>query len=460
MCGSKLIRWMFPLISILIMVTQAEASTVKYAITDLGKNITPTAINNHGQVVGYLTGADDHRQAITYYQGRVRYLGTFGGSDSEAKAINDKGHIVGTFTTSAQKHGFALFHYGRVIDLFSEAEMINATGINRYDLIIGEKMSGTEYYYPYRKVVVYDHGIVFDLSKMGEEQGKITPHFNASARGINDLAQAVVFQGLCGSIECDHTNFFNADVFTSFLLFRGSDLNDRGQVVGCGAGGYEICKAALLENGAWAVLAGQQVYHLSNAASINNLGQIVGTGQKLPDYSFHAFIHYKGTGTELKTLLPAYARWALSEATAINDRGQIVGTGLLRGEKHAYLLTPLVQPVEIDVKHNGPDHSVNLKPNSQLSFVLFGSSVFNAATIRPASVKLTASAIGLSGRGDRYLHKIKDINGDGYLDFISIVFIDRVAVPPAGSTQLLTLEAATFHGNRVEGVVKVRQVAQ
>lgn len=464
MCGSKLLGWMFPLISILIAVSQVEASNAKYTITDLGKDVTPTAINNHGQVVGFVTGADIHRQAIVYDRGRIRHLGTFGGSDSMANGINDKGHIVGNYTTNGDTHGFALFHHGRFVDLFSAAAMVDATGINIYDAVLGET-EGTLPYGTYRIPVLFDHGAVTDLGK-----GAVGRSIASSARGLNNLGQAIFFQSVCS--DCVTTILFSKNDFTWFHYFTGYDINDREQLAGYG--GSFVRKACVVEKGAIVRVNDLGGYH-SLAYSINNLGQTVGVSQttRFPsDLHYYPFIAFKGTVTELGTLLPSGTKWTFSDLsgltwpdyrqgigpTAINDRGQIIGNARFRGEKHGFLLTPIAQPVEADVIPKIPDNDVKLQPNGHLQVAVFGSPVFNAASIRPTSLRLTAEAIGLKGRVDRHLWAIKDINGDGRLDFTAVIFIDEVRTPPQGSAHLLMLEGASYGGNRIEGTVSVRQM--
>ena len=43
---------------------------------------------------------------------------------------------------------------------------------------------------------------------------------------------------------------------------------------------------------------------------------------------------------DLNTLLPPKSRWVLREARSINNKGQIVGTGTLHGKERSFLLTP------------------------------------------------------------------------------------------------------------------------
>jgi probable HAF family extracellular repeat protein len=71
-------------------------------------------------------------------------------------------------------------------------------------------------------------------------------------------------------------------------------------------------------------------------ASTSVVGQVSNGGPG----SGRAFIWQNGIITDLNTLIPIASGWVLSIATSINDNGQIAGTGTIGGQTHAYLLTP------------------------------------------------------------------------------------------------------------------------
>jgi probable HAF family extracellular repeat protein len=84
---------------------------------------------------------------------------------------------------------------------------------------------------------------------------------------------------------------------------------------------------------------------VSYALDINNNAQVVGV--EIDDAGkMHAFIH-DGTNSLrwLENLISPNTGWTqLSEAGSINNLGQIVGIGLYNGESHAFLLTPIPEP--------------------------------------------------------------------------------------------------------------------
>ena len=57
---------------------------------------------------------------------------------------------------------------------------------------------------------------------------------------------------------------------------------------------------------------------------------------------YHAFVSTNGARMQdLNRLIPTNTGWVLLQANGINDAGQIVGYGTIRGQDHAFVLTPL-----------------------------------------------------------------------------------------------------------------------
>src|SRR5262249_46282650 len=63
---------------------------------------TATAVNDHGQIVGYSdTAGDAERHAFSWTEeGGIVDLGTLGGTSSSAVAVNEHGQVVGTSDTT------------------------------------------------------------------------------------------------------------------------------------------------------------------------------------------------------------------------------------------------------------------------------------------------------------------------------------------------------------------------
>ncbi len=91
----------------------------------------------------------------------------------------------------------------------------------------------------------------------------------------------------------------------------------------------------------------------SYSYNVGSGGQVVGASEvQMNSANTHAFLYTSGSGmVDLNTLIDPLSGWELSDAADINDAGQITGQGLIGGEYHAYLLTPI--PIPGDFNHDG-----------------------------------------------------------------------------------------------------------
>lgn len=109
----------------------------------LGRRTVPTAINNHGQVVGYSLpiGSDD--RAFIWQNGTMTNLGTLGGWESRAADINDRGQVVGSSRTDDNVTHAFMWEKGIMMDLNAVVPpdfgmvLTDATGINDVGQIVG-----------------------------------------------------------------------------------------------------------------------------------------------------------------------------------------------------------------------------------------------------------------------------------------------------------------------------------
>src|SRR6202008_4360277 len=102
-------------------------------------------------------------------------------------------------------------------------------------------------------------------------------------------------------------------------------INDGGQVTGqSSVTGYQTQHAFLWSNGVMTDLGTLGGY--SYPFGINSQGQVVGTSIAA-DGQNHAFLYSDGTMYDLNQLVSGLAGTLLSNAAAINDSGQIVANG-------------------------------------------------------------------------------------------------------------------------------------
>ena len=133
-------------------------------LTDLGtlggKESVATAINNHGQVVGYSSTYQDETHAFVYMQDQMIDLGTLGGTESRANGINDRGQVVGVARVAGSNQEYAfLYSDGTMTNLGSliNGEASIALDINQSGYIVGK--SGSQGF-------LYRDGTMQDLRTM------------------------------------------------------------------------------------------------------------------------------------------------------------------------------------------------------------------------------------------------------------------------------------------------------
>jgi len=312
---------------------------LSYTLTDLGSlgggSGAGYGINDAGQVVGYATNSD-HLGRATLWDGGVAFdLGTLGGPESVANSINSRGQVVGFSDNGEVPERAFLWQDGVMSDLGSLGGRDSiAFHINNAGQVVGVSdtrpgMAGGAF--------LWDGGVMTDLGTLGG--------FGAGAFGINDAGQ-VVGGSLLPNNQNEHAFLWQDGVMTDLGTLPGDPdseaaaINNAGQIVGAsGVIEDEIStRAAIWQDGTWNAIGPLDSY----ATAINDAGQVVGfmpsSGGPTRD---HAFIYSDGELTDLNDLIPPGSGLTLASASAINNAGQIVGTAYSGGAvPHAFLLTP------------------------------------------------------------------------------------------------------------------------
>ncbi|HEX9171367.1 MAG TPA: hypothetical protein VF861_01760 [Telluria sp.] len=137
--------------------------------TNVGKFISPYAVNKQLQVVGQKSTGNNTWRAVLWQEGKLRDLGTLGGSVSGAYGINNQGTVVGfsylTDEPNVTIHGF-VYRDGKMKDIgtlpggtFSSAEVINDAG-----LVAGVANAGGR---AETHAFIYVHGVMRDIGSFG-----------------------------------------------------------------------------------------------------------------------------------------------------------------------------------------------------------------------------------------------------------------------------------------------------
>jgi len=308
-----------------------------YVVTDLGTlgglSSEAYGINASGQVVGQSTIAGESvAHAFLYSNGVMLDLGTMGFTSSRAVGIDSAGRVIGrAFTPRGPGNGF-IYANGTL----SPLPTLGGTNTTPYAMndegdIVGvttklDQFGTSEGQYSF----VYADGQIRELLGSGD--------YLFSPKGINSSGQVI------GQTFEDGFGFraalYSGGRVSNLLEDRSIPyaINSQGTIVGRN---NDLARAFLYSGGNVAYLA------MSVAYSINNSGQVVGEISIVGEPE-KAGLYSGGQVLDLNSLIDPGLGWFLRAATGINDSGQIIGFGTNGfGQNHAFLLTPIPEPVSV-----------------------------------------------------------------------------------------------------------------
>jgi probable HAF family extracellular repeat protein len=319
----------------LILVPLAVAQS--YTLTDLGTfggtNSYATAINDHGEVVGYAQESDGNQIAFIWTAtGGLHSLGTLSGySSSGAQGINNLRQVVGWLFGSAGSHAFVWTKSGGMKDLGTlGGGASTAYGINNSGEVVGYSRNADGNLHAFAWT---ESGGMKDLGTLG---GNVS-----EAWGINDFGEVVGYSSLAGD-----------STYHAFLWTQASGMQDLGTL------GDVASSVALAVSGSGQVVGyaftpyrsiafdwnqnhGMQSLNVgtgSGASAINAANEVVGWFEA---NGTSAFLWTPAQHAQnLNSLIPPNSGWFLSSAFGINRSGQIAAWGEIGGAIQAVLLTP------------------------------------------------------------------------------------------------------------------------
>lgn len=142
-----------------------------------------------------------------------------------------------------------------------------------------------------------------------------------------------------------------------------------------------------------------------------------------------------------------------ADIQVVDEDGETVATFEDVDLSSAPFFTALVQ---IDIKPDSSENTVNLGSGGVLPVAILSSSVFDATEVDPASVQLSSAEIRLRGKG--YLASQEDVNSDGLLDLV--IQVDIEALDLTATSETAQLSGQTFSGTAIEGSDSIRVVEE
>ena len=370
-----------------LLAALAVAQTPRYTVTDLGTlggagtNSTAFEMNNAGWVAGSsnLTSGGPQHAFLWYGGGHLRDLGTLDGPacpacNSGADGPNGSGEAaIGSETSQTDPNGEDFCEYGThrqclaaiwkngaltALPNLAGGNNANAFGLNDQGQVVGFAENGT----PDSTCATPFQVLRFEAVMWGPkgEIHKLPPLTGDTvgfAFAINDMGQAVGSSGLCSNSTLPpnpsgaHAVLWEKDGSATDLGNLGGTLNvaasvnNLGEVVGAAQSSIDGNIHAFL----WTRDKGMQDLGIFPGAivtvapccnTINDRGEVVGYSIDGTTFSSRALIWKGKTPVDLNTLIPAHSRWYLQAAYSINDAGEIVGYGTINGNVHAFLAIP------------------------------------------------------------------------------------------------------------------------
>jgi len=301
----------------------------RYVVTEIGRELVPTAVNIHGQVVGY-TRTNPYRAFLWSESGGLQLLGAYGTDPASiAYGINDIGQIVGESFPQP-------YNLGRAF-LWSSTEGMQDLGtlggsgasahsINNSGAVAGtSRLPNSDHLEPF--IWTKSEGMRWLGSLGGQGDYNVARELNNSneVTGTSSAADgsnhAFVWNEKTGMLDIGKLSPIDASSY-------GMGINDLGQVVGSsrsvtgGLGDRAFVWTA--EDGMRDIgsLGGE-----ADAYGINNSGIVVGASGTFAigdNWKVHAFVWQNGVMTDLNVLLSSELSYKLTSAVGINDHGQIV----------------------------------------------------------------------------------------------------------------------------------------
>ena len=297
-----------------------------------------TALNDQGQVVGYMSPGPNWQQGYGFvYNGAPGGNGSvtpLGGStdpvnfpsirNTQPLIINDSGQIVGNTQPAPgiNSGGYYVYSNGQTTPIQYPSDVPNQGGY-----VLGSNWAASGSQSPVienvntntQQSIGQAPGATSTLGVVINNSGQVAGNtLVANPSNPASPAQGGAF-------------FYSNGTMTNIGTLGGAwtsvwGMNDSGQVVGGSAlSTTAIAHAFLYANGKMTDLGTLPGDQNSNATSINAQGQIVGSSGTGNNTS--GFLYSNGVMTNLNSLISHSTGWTITDAISINNLGQILAVG-------------------------------------------------------------------------------------------------------------------------------------
>ncbi|HVR37286.1 MAG TPA: Ig-like domain-containing protein, partial [Methylomirabilota bacterium] len=307
-------------------------------MTDLGTlggvNSHAAAINETGGIVGWAETPEGRLRACLFGAGTNVNLSGGYPNDSYAADINDHGRVVGWTETPVSgadqpRPTAVLFGGSPILQTLSVWEGTpirgRATAINNGSLIGGWTGDVLSIWGPRDRAAFWEDLDSSAFTRYGDTDSYVHD-VDATGRLVGESGLPYVWKR---AVMWSGTNRLSLGSL-AFGSSTAAAINQAGQIVGSAdAYRFGLITNKLIFPGPGTDPDGPppepQVYE----------------GYEL---TRHAFLWQNGVMSDLNDLIPTHSGWELTAAESINDAGQIVGSGQFNGQTRAFLLTPVANP--------------------------------------------------------------------------------------------------------------------
>ena len=309
--------------------------------------VTLNDINNQGQAVGrrYNPKKLGLSQSVIYHDRRISPLWNGGSLLSYAKAINDSGQVVGYVSTAPDKNGKPkeikqdgfIWQGGqrRELSLLPSYRSSKAFDVNNQGTVTGS----SKHAQPDGSVL--EHAVLWD-GETATLLGSLPGYPESRAVAINNRGQVLgraIYSKMGEVLKAAQQKFAGPS--------GQSQLDDLQKVLDVVLGEINALPKdeSIIRQQSFFWDEGRIKEIDGLALEINDQGQVVGWSGcdfsgKGPARDAYAFLWQDGQLFDLNTLIPPDTGWTLGRANGINNHGQIVGSGAHNAMRRAFLLTP------------------------------------------------------------------------------------------------------------------------